>query len=49
MKKIKDRKVTWEKFKNYFKDRYLSEWYYDKKRNEFHELKLGKKSMEEHP
>jgi hypothetical protein len=44
----KERKVTWEKFQKYFKEKYLSTCYYDNNRKEFHELKLGKKSMGEH-
>jgi hypothetical protein len=48
VKGIKERKIDWEKFHNYFKEKYLSSWYYDNKRKEFHELKLGHKSMEEH-
>ena len=30
------------------KEKYLSDKYYNNKRREFHELKLGHKSMEEH-
>lgn len=45
---IKERRVTWEKFQKYFKDKYLSTRYYDNKRKKIHELKLGQKSMEEH-
>ena len=45
---IKERKVDYEKFQKYFKDKYLSAWYHEIKRKKFHELKLGQKSMEEH-
>lgn len=48
VKKIKVRKIYWDKFQKYFKDKYLSSLYYDKKRKVFHYLKLGQKSMEDH-
>ena len=41
-------KFDWEQFQKYFKDKYLSSQYYDNKRKEFHKLKLGQKSMEDH-
>ena len=37
-----------ESFKKYFKQRYLPDRYYDDKIKEFHELKLGKHTMEEY-
>ena len=48
VKEIQERKVTWEQFQKYFKDKYLLAQNYDNKMKEFHELKLGQKSMEDH-
>ena len=48
VKGIKERRTIWERFKKYFKEKYLSIKYCNKKRKEFNELKLGQKSMEEH-
>ena len=48
VKKINDRKIFWKQFKNHFKQKYLSNKYYDDKIKEFHELKLGQLTMEEH-
>lgn len=41
MKGIQERRMTWEQFQKCFKDKYFSTWYYDNKRKEFHEMKLG--------
>ena len=46
--KINDRKIMWKQFKKYFKQKYLSDRYYDDKIKEFHELKLGQLTMEEY-
>ena len=46
--RIKERKVDWDKVQKYFKDKYLSSWYYDNKRKEFYKIKLGNKNMEGH-
>ena len=48
VKGIKERRISWEQFKKYFKEKYLSARYYDNKRKEFNELKLVHNSMEEH-
>ena len=40
-KGIKERQVRWDQFKTYFEEKYLSSRYYDNKRKEFNELKLG--------
>ena len=48
VKGIDEKKVNWEKFHKYFREKYLSYWYYDNKRKEFHDLKLGHKSIEDH-
>ena len=38
----------WKQFKKYFKQKYLSDGYYDDNIKEFHELKLGQLTMEEY-
>ena len=48
MKELNERKIIWDRFQRYFKEKYLSAKYYDNKRKELHELKLGQKSMEKH-
>ena len=40
-KGIKERWVRWDQSKKYFQEKYLSSRYYDNKRKEFNELKLG--------
>ena len=44
---IEDQDVTWDVFQQYFKDKYLTEHFYDEKSREFHDLKLGKLTMDE--
>ena len=39
--------VTWEDFKDKFKCRYLNERYYDDKVKKFHELRLGKLTIDD--
>ena len=48
VKKINERKIVWKQFKKYFKQKYLSDRYYDDKIKEFHELRLGQQTMEEY-
>ena len=48
VKKINDRKIVWKQFKKYFKQKYLSDRYYDDNIKEFHELGLGQQTMEEY-
>ena len=48
MKKINERKIVWKQFQKYFKQKYLSNRYYDDNIKEFHELRLGQQSMEEY-
>ena len=48
VKGIKEIRIRWERFKKYFKENYLFARYYDNKRKEFNELKLGHKYMKEH-
>ena len=43
-----DKRINQERFKEYFWEKYLSSRYYDNKKKEFNELKLGQKFMEEH-
>ena len=38
----------WKQFRKYFKEKYLSDRYYDDKIKEFHELRLGQQIMEEY-
>ena len=38
----------WKQFKKYFKQKYFFDRYYDDKIKDFHELKLGQKTMEEY-
>ena len=47
VKKLNERKIVWKQFKKYFKQKYLSNRYYDDKIKEFHELRLGQLTMEE--
>ena len=47
VKKINERNIVWKQFQKYFKQRYLSDRYYDDKIKEFHELILGQKTMEQ--
>ena len=48
MKKINEMKIVWKQFKKYFKQKYLSNRYYDDNIKEFHELKLRQMTLEEH-
>jgi hypothetical protein len=41
MNKIRSNELNWKIFKKYFKQKYLTERYYDEKAKEFHDLKLG--------
>eukprot|EP00253_Pinus_taeda_P007905 PITA_07905 len=47
VKGVSERTITWEKFQKYFKERYLTECFYDEKVREFHDLRLGQQSMDE--
>ena len=46
--KINERNIVWKQFRKYFKEKYLSNRYYDDKIKEFHELRLGQQTMEEY-
>ena len=48
VKKVNERIIVWKQFKKYFKQKYLSDRYYDDKIKEFHELRLGQQTMEEY-
>ena len=48
VKKINERNIVWKWFQKYFKQKYLSERYYDDKIKEFHEMRLGQQTMEEY-
>jgi hypothetical protein len=45
---INESKITWKKFKKYFQKEYLSEHFYDKKMQDFFELRLGSMTMAEY-
>ena len=45
-KGIKEGRMDWEEFKRLFKEKYLSEIFYDKKIKEFHDLKSGSMKMD---
>ena len=44
---IDEKIVTWEYFQVNFKNRYLNKCYYDDKSKEFHELRLGRLTIDE--
>ena len=48
VKKINERKIVWKQFQKYFKQKYLSDRYYDDKSKEFHEMILGQQTMKEY-
>ena len=48
VKRISERRLKWKQFKKYFKQKYLSDRYYDDKIKEFHELRLGQQTMDEY-
>ena len=48
MKKINERQIVWKQFQKYFKQKYISDKYYDDNIKEFHELRLGQQTMEEY-
>eukprot|EP00253_Pinus_taeda_P012331 PITA_12331 len=47
VKSVTERTITWEKFQKHFKERYLTERFYDEKAKEFHDLRLGQQTMDE--
>lgn len=40
--------MTWQEFQKHFKDKYLTECYYDEKSKEFHELRVGALTIDEY-
>ena len=48
VKRISERRLNWKQFKKYFKQKYLSDRYYDDNIKEFHELRLGQQTMDEY-
>lgn len=47
IKGVSERTITWENFQKYFKERYLTERFYDEKVREFHDLRPGQQTMDE--
>ena len=48
LKIISESKIVWKHFQKYFKQKYLSDRYYDDRIEEFHEMILGQLTMEEY-
>ena len=46
--KVNERNIVWKQFQKFFKEKYLSNMYYDDKIKVFHELRLGQLTMEEY-
>jgi len=44
---VSEQTIASEKFQRYFKERYLTECFYDEKAREFHDLRLGQQTMDE--
>eukprot|EP00253_Pinus_taeda_P011207 PITA_11207 len=47
IKGVTEQTITWDNFQRYFKERYLTERFYDEKAREFHDLRLGQQTMDE--
>eukprot|EP00253_Pinus_taeda_P028245 PITA_28245 len=47
VKGVTEQNITWDNFKRFFKERYLTEHFYDEKAREFHDLRLGQQTMDE--
>ena len=47
IKYIREKNINWSTFKKYFKNKFLSEQYYEERAKEFYELKLGIMNMKE--
>jgi len=47
VKNLKEKYVTWQTFKKYFRRKYLFEQYFEEKAKEFNELRLGSLTMKE--
>jgi hypothetical protein len=48
VKGVREEDLSWERFEKYFRKKYLSEKYFDKKTKELYELKLGQLTIEEY-
>jgi hypothetical protein len=48
VKNLDEKRISWNKFKGYFQEKYLSDHYYEKKMKYLFELKLGTMKMEEY-
>eukprot|EP00253_Pinus_taeda_P017694 PITA_17694 len=46
-KRSYEQNITWDNFQRFFKERYLTERFYDEKAREFHDLRLGQQTMDE--
>ena len=47
VKGIKEKNINWSIFKKYFKNKFLSEQYYEERAKEFYDLRLGTMSTKE--
>eukprot|EP00253_Pinus_taeda_P006899 PITA_06899 len=47
IKGVTEQNITWDNFQRFFKERYLTERFYDEKAREFHDLRLGQQTMDE--
>eukprot|EP00253_Pinus_taeda_P027125 PITA_27125 len=47
VKGVTEKNITWDNFQRFFKERYLTECFYDEKAIEFHDLRLGQQTMDE--
>eukprot|EP00253_Pinus_taeda_P029720 PITA_29720 len=47
VKGVTEQTITSENFQKYFKERYLTELFYDEKAREFHDLRLGQQTIDE--
>eukprot|EP00253_Pinus_taeda_P008401 PITA_08401 len=47
VKGVTEQTITWENFQRYFKERYLTERFYDEKAREFHDFRLRQQTMDE--
>eukprot|EP00253_Pinus_taeda_P010631 PITA_10631 len=47
VKGVTEQNITWDNFQKFFKERYLTECFYDEKAREFHDLRLGQQTMDE--
>ena len=45
-KKYELREIRWSKFHKTFQERYMSEWFFNRKVKEFHKLHMGSMTME---